>query len=93
VPKDYLNQDAQPTSLEWRRYQEVRGPGDGRRPPLTEPLQAPYGDCGGDDGSGQDGHDDLKRFRPCAPTAVEYHTQLHAGKRPRLHLTGTPPSG
>jgi hypothetical protein len=29
VPTDYLNQDAQPTSLEWRRYQNTRGPGDG----------------------------------------------------------------
>ena len=92
LPTDYLNQDAQPTSLEWRRYQEVRGPGDGRRPPLTEPPQAPYGDCGGDDGSGRYGHDGLKRFHPCAPTAIEYHAQHHAGKRPRLLLTGTPPS-
>ena len=92
LPTDYLNQDAQPTSLEWRRYQEVRGPGDGRRPPLTEPSQAPYGDCGGDDSSGRYGHDGLKRFHPCAPTAIEYHAQHHAGKRPRLLLTGTPPS-
>ena len=90
VPTDYLNQDARPTGSEWRLYQEVRGSGDGRRPPLTEPLQAPYGDCGGDDGSGQYGHDGLKRFQPCAPTTIEYHTQH--GKRPRLHLTGTPPS-
>lgn len=30
VPKDYLNSDAQPSSLEQRRYQLRRGPGDGR---------------------------------------------------------------
>ena len=52
VPKDYLAPDAQPSSLEWRRYQEVRGPGDGRRPPVFEPTLALIGDGGWDDGPG-----------------------------------------
>ena len=50
VPNDYLAADAQPADLSWRDYQSVRGPGDGRRPPLTEPFQAPYGDGQWDDG-------------------------------------------
>ena len=56
-------------SSELRHYQEVRGPqGDGRRPPLAEPLQAPYEDCGGDDGSGEHEHDSLDlRLQPWAP--------------------------
>ena len=95
VPADHLNPDAQPTGADWRNYQEVRGPGDGRRPPLAEPLQAPYGDCGGDDGSGALGHDGLERFHPSAPTAIEYHNQPYvtAGTRHRLTLTGPPNSG
>ena len=95
VPADYLNPDAQPTSPEWRNYQEVRGPGDRRRPPLVEPLHAPYGDCGGDDGSGDLAPDSLERFQPCTPTAVEYHNQHYhiAGMRHRLTLTGPPNSG
>ena len=53
VPIDYLNQDAQPTDPEWRSYQSVRWPGDGRRPTLIEPHQeAPFGDGGWDDGPG-----------------------------------------
>ena len=47
VPSDYLNEDAQPTSPGWREYQLVRGPGDGRRPPLLE--QAPYEESTGED--------------------------------------------
>jgi hypothetical protein len=59
--------------------------GDGRRPPLTEPLQAPYGDCGGYDSSGQYGHDRLKRLHPCAPTAIEYHAWHHSVAPPASH--------
>eukprot|EP00900_Chrysochromulina_parva_P014861 jgi/Chrpa1/23376/Chrysochromulina_OHIO_Genome00027232-RA len=95
VPADYLNPDAQPTSPEWRNYQEIRGPGDRRRPPLVEPLHAPYGDCGGDDGSGDLAPDSLERFQPCTLTAVEYHDQHYhiAGMRHPLTLTGPPNSG
>ena len=64
VPKDYLAPDAQPSSLEWRRYQEVRGPGDGRRPPVFEPPLAPIGDGGWDDGLGDSDIDPLLQPSP-----------------------------
>jgi len=63
VPTDHSNPDARPTDPEWRRYQDVRGPGDGRRPPLTEPIGDPYGDDGWDD-TPDDDHDLLLRPLP-----------------------------
>ena len=63
VPADHLSPDARPTDPEWRRYQDVRGPGDGRRPPLTEPIGDPYGDDGWDD-TPDDDHDLLLRPLP-----------------------------
>ena len=74
VPNDYLAADAQPTDPSWRAYQSVRGPGDGRRPPLTEPFQAPYGD-----GQWDDGLDDPSADWHLLPREFASHAPTRAG--------------
>ena len=82
VPKDYLAPDAQPSSLEWRRYQEVRGPGDGRRPPLFKPPLALIGDGGWDDGPGESDLDTL--LQPQLPIPDRPAASTGAGESPLL---------
>ena len=95
VPADYLNSDGQPTDIDSRRYQLVRGRGDGRSipraamPERTEEVELPYTNrsCG---------QATMQPFEsatsPAAPALHLAYADVQIGDVPMLSRKGEPRS-